>query len=80
MNSNFLHIKGRREKLETWLLRFIKFNAVGFVVFLAGTAIYAALFRTLGAWSWVASSASGGILQFLIISYLNTKKNGKMFN
>jgi len=80
MKLNSLYLNGNREKLRMWLFRFIKFNAIGFAVFLIGTAIYAVLFGTLGAWSWVPSSAAGGILQFSIISFLNTKKKGKMFN
>ena len=70
----------RAEKVKLWILRFIKFNMIGFVVFLIGTLIYAGLFSTFGAWSWVIASATGGVLQFCLISYLNTKKKGKMFN
>jgi hypothetical protein len=63
-----------------WLLRFIKFNIVGFIVFLIGTAIFALTFSTLGAWSWVIGSGSGGILQFILISILNRTKRGKIFD
>jgi uncharacterized membrane protein len=63
-----------------WLLRFIKFNIVGFIVFLIGTAIFALTFSTFGAWAWVVASGSGGILQFILISYLNTTKKGKIFD
>ena len=68
------------EKVKSWILRFIKFNIIGFAVFLMGTLIYAGLFSTFGAWSWVVASGAGGVLQFCLISYLNTKKKGKMFN
>ncbi|MGD0203636.1 MAG: hypothetical protein ABSC20_07000 [Candidatus Bathyarchaeia archaeon] len=63
-----------------WLLRFIKFNIVGFTVFLIGTAIFALTFSTLGAWAWLVASGSGGILQFILISYLNRTKRGKIFD
>jgi hypothetical protein len=66
--------------VKSWILRFIKFNIIGFGVFLMGTLIYAGLFSTFGAWSWVVASSAGGVLQFCLISYLNTKKKGKMFN
>jgi len=61
-------------------LAFIKFNIVGFIVFLIGTAIFALAFSTFGAWTWLIASASGGIMQFSLISYLNTTKHGKIFN
>jgi hypothetical protein len=72
--------KGFGEKARQWLLAFIKFNIVGFIVFLVGTAIFAVSFSTFGAWTWLIASASGGILQFSIISYLNTTKRGKIFD
>ena len=37
--------EGRAKK---WLLAFIKFNVVGFIVFLVGTAIFALIFSTFG--------------------------------
>jgi hypothetical protein len=63
-----------------WILRFIKFNIVGFIVFLIGTAIFLITFSTFGAWSWAIASASGGVLQFIFISYLNRTKMGKIFD
>jgi len=63
-----------------WLLRFIKFNIVGFIVFLIGTAIFALTFSTFGAWAWLVASGSGGILQFILISYLNRTNRGKIFD
>ena len=67
-------------KVKSLIVRFVKFNAVGFVAFLAGTGIYVGLFGVLGMWSYIVASASGGVLQFVLINYLNTKKKGKMFN
>jgi len=63
-----------------WLLRFIKFNIIGFIVFLFGTAIFVFTFKTFGAWAWVIASGFGGVLQFILISYLNRTKIGKIFD
>jgi hypothetical protein len=68
-----------RESALKWLLRFIKFNIVGFGVFLVGTVIFVFAFSSFGEWTWVISSGSGGLLQFFLISYLNTTKRGKIF-
>ena len=67
------------ETVLKWLWRFIKFNVVGFTVFLIGTAIFLLAFSTFGAWAWVIASASGGILQFILISYLNKTRKGNIF-
>ena len=71
--------KSFRESAMKWLLCFIKFNIVGFGVFLVGTAIFVIAFKSFGEWMWVVSSGSGGVLQFFLISYLNTTKRGKIF-
>jgi hypothetical protein len=68
------------ERGKKWLFAFIKFNIIGFIVFLVGTAIFSLAFSTFGAWTWLIASATGGILQFSLISYLNTTKRGKIFN
>jgi putative flippase GtrA len=80
MNMVMSSVKSRREKAKSWILRFIKFNIIGFVVFLVGTAIFSLLFNRMGAWTWLAANAVGGILQFSLISYFNTKKKGTMFD
>ena len=72
--------KNFRERAKKWLFAFIKFNIIGFIVFLVGTAIFALAFSTFGAWTWLVASATGGILQFSLISYLNTTKRGKIFD
>ena len=72
--------KSFKRRAKNWLLAFIKFNIIGFIVFLVGTAIFALAFSTFGAWTWLVASASGGILQFSLISYLNTTKRGKIFD
>ena len=69
-----------KETAKKWIMRFIKFNIVGFIVFLIGTAIFALAFSTFGAWTWFIASGSGGILQFILISYLNKTKRGKIFD
>jgi len=68
-----------REASLKWLLRFIKFNIVGFAGFLVGTGIFVFTFSSFGEWTWVVASTSGGVLQFFLISYLNTTKRGKIF-
>jgi hypothetical protein len=70
---------GLKETALKWFIRFIKFNAVGFLCFLVGTGIFMFAFSSFGEWTWVVASASGGILQFFLISYLNTTKRGKIF-
>lgn len=72
--------KSFKRRAKNWLLAFIKFNIIGFIVFLVGTAIFAFAFSTFGAWTWLVASATGGILQFSLISYLNTTKRGKIFD
>ena len=68
------------QRAKKWIIRFIKFNIVGFIVFLVGTAIFASTFSTFEAWTWLVASAAGGILQFFLISILNRTKIGKMFD
>ncbi len=68
-----------QQRVKTWITRFIKFNFAGFAVFLVGTAILALVFPYFGAWTWLIASGSGSILQFSLISYLNGKKSGIMF-
>ena len=68
-----------REVALKWILRFIKFHIVGFAVFLVGTGIFLFAFSSFGEWTWVVASGSGGVLQFFLISYLNTTKRGKIF-
>ena len=72
-------VSSRRKKVELWILRYIKFNLIGFITFLVGTVIFTLLFSRMGAWSWLAANAFGGLIQFSLISYFNTKKKGTMF-
>jgi uncharacterized membrane protein len=72
--------QGFWEKAFKWLARFIKFNIVGFSVFLIGTAIFTLTFRVLGTWAWFLASGTGGILQFILISLLNRTKIGEIFD
>ena len=68
------------ESTKKWLLRFIKFNVIGFSVFRSSTAIFAMSFNTFGAWTWVIANGIGGILQFSLISFLNKTKIGIIFD
>ena len=63
-----------------WILSFIKFNIVGLIIFLFGTVIFVLTFSAFGAWAWVIASGAGGVLQFILISYLNRTKIGKIFD
>ncbi len=67
-------------KAKSWITRFIKFNAVGFVVFLVGTIIYAVFFNLFGFWAWLIANGLGSVLHFSLISYFNKKRLGKMFD
>jgi hypothetical protein len=69
-----------RERVKKWLIRFVKFNIIGFIVFLVGTVVFAVAFSSFGPWTWLIASGVGGILQFSLISYLNKTKRGKMFD
>ena len=71
--------KGWRKRAKSWILRFIKFNLIGFTVFLVATVIYMAAFPAIGAWTWVLANGIGGLLQFTLISYFNSKKKGVIF-
>jgi hypothetical protein len=44
-------IKSFREAALKWFLSFIKFNIVGFGVFLVGTAIFVFAFNSFGEWT-----------------------------
>ena len=72
--------KSFEDRVIKWVVRFIKFNLVGFIVFLIGTAIFALAFSTFGEWAWLIASATGGILQFSLISLLNRTKRGQIFD
>jgi putative flippase GtrA len=80
MNTQASSSYSRKEKGKSLIVRFIKFNIIGFTVFLVGTAIFSVLFSTMGAWTWIVANAFGGVLQFSLISYFNTTKKGYMFN
>ena len=68
------------QKFKVWLIRFIKFNLVGTVAFLVGTAIYAVSFNTFGFWTWIVANGLGGVLQFSLIALLNRTQKGKIFD
>ena len=68
-----------QERAITWIVRFIKFNLVGAVVFLMGTAIFVLFFSQFGVWTWLIANGAASILHFVLISYFNRKKRGLMF-
>jgi len=69
----------RREKAVSWVIRFVRFNLIGFIVFLIGTAIFTSVFPYFGEWAWVVANSTGGVLQFSLITYFNKKNKGLMF-
>ncbi len=73
-------LEQNQRKAKTWIVRFIKFNIIGVIVFLIGTVIFAVAFPYFGAWTWLVANGAGSVLQFSLISYFNKKKQGQMFN
>jgi hypothetical protein len=71
--------KSWRDSAKSWIMRFVKFNIIGTVVFLVATGIYGAAFPAFGAWTWMIASPAGGLLQFMLINYFNKKKKGVIF-
>ena len=68
-----------RQRAKTWLIRFIKFNLIGLVVFLTGSAVFGLLFSYFGIWTWLIANGIGSVLQFSLISYFNKKRGGVIF-
>lgn len=78
LSKKVIKVKGR-EKAVSWVTRFVRFNLIGFIVFLIGTAIFTLVFPYFGEWAWVVANSTGGVLQFSLITYFNKKNNGLMF-
>ena len=72
--------KSFREKTASLIIRFIKFNLVGTIVFLVGTAIYTMAFSRFGFWTWMIANSVGAVLQFSLITLLNRTQKGKIFD
>jgi len=68
-----------KKTLKKLVWRYIKYNIVGTFVFGVGFLIYVLLFPSLGFWAYLVSSVSGGLIQFGLITFLNVKKGGKIF-
>jgi hypothetical protein len=68
-----------RKKAGTWVLRFIKFNIIGFSVFLVASVVFALLFPYFGIWTWLLANGFSSVLQFFLISYFNKKRKGLIF-
>ena len=68
-----------RKKAEIWIIRFIKFNIIGFSVFLVATFVFALLFPYFGIWTWLLANGFSSVLQFLLINYFNKKRKGLIF-
>jgi len=72
--------KQHQYKFKTWLVRFVKFNLVGTLVFLIATAIYSVSFNTFGFYTWLIANSIGAVLQFSLIALLNRTRKGKIFD
>jgi len=68
-----------RKKAETWVIRFMKFNIIGFSVFLVASVVFALLFPYFGIWTWLLANGFSSVLQFFLISYFNRKRKGLIF-
>jgi inner membrane protein involved in colicin E2 resistance len=62
------------ELTRKWALRYIKYNIIGLTVFLLNLVLFIILFNSLGEWAYIVVSANGGIIEFILISYVNRKK------
>jgi inner membrane protein involved in colicin E2 resistance len=68
-----------KELIKKWCLRYIKYNIIGLSVFLLNIVLFVILFNSLGEWAYIVVSVNGGILEFVLISYVNRKKHGMIF-
>ena len=68
-----------KKKAETWVVRFLKFNIIGFSVFLVASVVFAMFFPYFGIWTWLIANGFSSVLQFFLISYFNKKKKGLIF-
>jgi hypothetical protein len=68
-----------KEKMVNVGLRFAKFNLIGVTVFAITTVFYFLTFPVFGVFAWLLWNGVGGILQFILITYVNKKRNGLMF-
>jgi putative flippase GtrA len=69
---------GKRAK--KLIIRYIKFNIVGVIVFLVASVVFMVAFSTFGVWTWLLANGIGGVLQFSLINYLNSTKKGRIFD
>ena len=74
------HVKQiEKKKAETWVVRFLKFNIIGFSVFLVASVVFAMFFPYFGIWTWLIANGFSSVLQFFLISYFNKKRKGLIF-
>ena len=78
MSKKVINAKVRKRAI-TWAMRFVKFNLVGTIVFLIGSAVFTSVFPYFGVWAWFVANSTGSVLQFLLITYFNKKKKGVIF-
>ena len=63
-----------RALFKKWTWRYIKYNIIGLTVFVINIGIYVIIFPFLGEWSYILVSVNGGIMEFLLITYVNRTK------
>jgi hypothetical protein len=78
MSKKVINVQVQKRAL-TWAMRFVKFNLIGTIVFLIGSAISTSVFPYFGVWAWFVANSTGSVLQFLLITYFNKKKKGVIF-
>ena len=67
-----------KKKAETLVVRFVKFNIIGFSVFLVASVVFVWFFPYFGIWTLLIANGFS-MLQFFLISYFNKKRKGLIF-
>ena len=68
------------DTLIKWLLRYLKYNIIGLTVFSLNLFIYIIIFPFLGEWAYIVVSVNGGIIEFVLIAYVNKTRKGIIFD
>ena len=66
--------------LQKWGWRYVKYNIIGVLVFLLNIAFYyIVFFPVMGESAYIIVSIIGGIVEFLLITYVNKTRQGVIF-
>ena len=60
MSKKVINAKVRKRAI-TWAMRFVKFNLVGTIVFLIGSAVFTSVFPYFGVWAWFVANSTGRV-------------------